>query len=67
MRDEHETAALLRRLAELLSPKQTPDAFDITVSIGDLDAARAGVRIGARHLRRELAQNGPAVAIERTR
>jgi hypothetical protein len=36
--------------------KQTPDALDVTASVGYLDAAREGVRIGARHLRNELSK-----------
>jgi hypothetical protein len=34
--------------------KQTPDALDITASIGYLDAAKTGIRIGAKHLVAEL-------------
>jgi hypothetical protein len=35
--------------------RQTPDALDATASFGSLDAAREGVRIGARHLGERLA------------
>jgi hypothetical protein len=38
--------------------KQTPDALDVTASIGYLDAAKEGIRIGAKHLQDELAKNG---------
>ncbi|WP_189046559.1 DUF3313 domain-containing protein [Aliidongia dinghuensis] len=41
--------------------RQTPDALDVTASFGTLDAAREGVRIGARHLRDKLAE-APAPA-----
>jgi Protein of unknown function (DUF3313) len=37
---------------------QTPDAMDITAGLGYLDAARTGVRIGAKHLRETLSKNG---------
>ncbi len=36
--------------------RQTPDALDVTASLGTLDAARTGVRIGARKLREALAK-----------
>lgn len=38
--------------------KQTPDALDVTASIGYLDAAKEGVRIGAEHLQEDLAKTG---------
>ena len=38
--------------------KQSPDALDVTASIGYLDAAKTGARIGARHLLKELSQPG---------
>lgn len=34
--------------------RQTPDALDVTASLGSLAAAREGVRIGAAHLRDKL-------------
>jgi hypothetical protein len=37
--------------------KETPDALDITASIGYLDAAKTGVRIGAKHLREALSKS----------
>jgi hypothetical protein len=43
--------------------KQTPDALDVTASLGTLDAARTGVRIGARHLLDELANDGMPGAV----
>lgn len=45
--------------------KQTPDALDATASIGYLDAAKEGVRIGANHLQEDLSKNGFAVATSR--
>jgi hypothetical protein len=38
--------------------RQTPDALDVTASFGSLAAAREGVRIGANHLRDQLAKDG---------
>jgi hypothetical protein len=35
--------------------RETPFALDVTASLGRLDAARAGVRRGAQHLRNDLA------------
>jgi hypothetical protein len=37
--------------------RQTPDALDVTASLGTLAAAREGVRIGATHLRNELSND----------
>jgi hypothetical protein len=42
--------------------KQTPDALDVTASFGSLAAAREGVRIGATHLRNQLAKDGMRAA-----
>lgn len=38
--------------------RQTPDALDVTASIGYLDAAKEGVRIGATHLEEDLSKAG---------
>lgn len=38
--------------------QQTPDALDLTAGLGTLEAARTGVRIGARHLRDDLQRHG---------
>lgn len=38
--------------------KQTPDALDVTAGFGTLEAAKTGVRVGARHLRDELTTDG---------
>jgi hypothetical protein len=37
--------------------KETPHALDLTASFGRLDAARAGVRLGAKHLRDNLTKD----------
>lgn len=50
--------------------RETPHALDLTSSFGRLDAARAGVRLGAKHLRDNLTKDHPAAlastASERT-
>jgi hypothetical protein len=46
--------------------KQTPDALDVTASIGYLDAAKEGVRIGATHLKGNLAKGGFATVAGRS-
>jgi hypothetical protein len=38
--------------------KQTPDALDLTAGLGTLEAARIGVRIGAKSLREDLQKHG---------
>jgi len=43
--------------------QQTPDALDVTASIGYLDAAKTGARIGARQLRDALVKAGMVEAI----
>lgn len=45
--------------------KQTPDALDVTASIGYLDAAKEGVRIGATHLQEDLVKAGFVTAASR--
>lgn len=42
--------------------QQSPDALDLTATLGTLEAARIGVRIGARHLREDLQRNGMVLA-----
>jgi Protein of unknown function (DUF3313) len=39
--------------------RQTPDALDVTASVGYLDAAKTGIRIGARHLVADLQRLSP--------
>lgn len=43
--------------------KQAPGALNVTASVGTLDAARTGVRIGARQLRDELAKDGMVATV----
>jgi hypothetical protein len=43
--------------------KQAPGALNVSASVGTLDAARAGVRIGARQLRDELAKEGMVATV----
>ena len=43
--------------------KQTAGALDVTASVGSLDAARSGVRIGARQLRDELTKDAMPGAV----
>jgi hypothetical protein len=43
--------------------KETPGALDVTASVGTLDAARSGVRMGARQLRDELTRDGMPAAM----
>ncbi len=42
--------------------KQTADALDVTASIGYLDAAKEGIRIGAKHLRDDLSNVAAATS-----
>ncbi|WP_162530902.1 DUF3313 domain-containing protein [Rhodovastum atsumiense] len=42
--------------------RQTPDALDVTATIGYLDAAKTGVRIGAKHFQQDLSKAGFAAA-----
>jgi hypothetical protein len=46
--------------------KQTADALDVTAGLGTLRAAETGVRIGARHLSDQLAQDGMSGAVVQT-
>ena len=43
--------------------KHAPDALDVTASLGSLDAAGTGVRIGARRLEDELTKDGMRGAV----
>ena len=56
---------VLNELLYAYVTKQTPDALDVTASFGYLDAAREGVRIGAKHLQADLSKSGFAATESR--